>query len=210
MASNRPPANGTLSSLRSSKLLVFFSRPLILASLFDALLPPSWLWGYTWVLLATFLGWSLFNFHLVSTSINTRHNYVYDLLPDAGLMGARSASTPLPKGLKFSADLSPLLEDPARYRRLVGRLLYLNLLVPHANLIGRQLCISFAISKVLLLKAFSTLMPTLCILRPTLMPTGLLALTPAALSQAIASSLGPLLSLGRLKNRILFPGLRLR
>ena len=55
-----------------------------------------------------------------------QHKYVCDLLCDIGLLGARSASTPLPKGLKFSTDLGPLLEDPARYKHVVGRLLYLN------------------------------------------------------------------------------------
>ena len=38
-----------------------------------------------------------------------QHKYVCDLLRDAGLLGVCSTSTPLPKGLKFSTDLGPLL-----------------------------------------------------------------------------------------------------
>ena len=60
--------------------------------------------------------------------------YILSLLNDAGLMGSRSVTTPLPKGYKFVADLGPLLEDPAQYRRLVGYLLYLNLILLFCSL----------------------------------------------------------------------------
>ena len=59
-----------------------------------------------------------------------QHKYVFDLLRDVRLLGARLASTLLLKSLKFSTDLCPLLEDLAHYRHLVGRLLYLNFTRP--------------------------------------------------------------------------------
>ncbi|XP_019054182.1 PREDICTED: uncharacterized protein LOC109115039 [Nelumbo nucifera] len=62
------------------------------------------------------------------TYINQR-KYALDILKDAGLLGVKPAQTPLPKGLKFS-DNSHALPDPDRYRRLIGRLLYLSLTRP--------------------------------------------------------------------------------
>ena len=55
-----------------------------------------------------------------------QHKYILNLLNDVGLMGARSTTTPLPKGLKLLAASNPLLPDPTQYRLLVGRLFYLN------------------------------------------------------------------------------------
>ena len=55
--------------------------------------------------------------------------YILDLLLDVGLLGAKPAITPLPpltKGHQFVADSGPPLADPAPFRRLIGRLLYLN------------------------------------------------------------------------------------
>lgn len=41
-------------------------------------------------------------------------------------MGAKPSDVPLPKGTNFSVDDGSLLSDPAPYRRLLGKLLYLN------------------------------------------------------------------------------------
>ncbi|KAL0437101.1 UNVERIFIED_CONTAM: Retrovirus-related Pol polyprotein from transposon RE1 [Sesamum radiatum] len=51
--------------------------------------------------------------------------YVLDIVSDAGLSRAKSASIPLPLGLKLTADCGALLVNPDSYRRLIGRLLYL-------------------------------------------------------------------------------------
>ncbi|KAL0411096.1 UNVERIFIED_CONTAM: Retrovirus-related Pol polyprotein from transposon RE1 [Sesamum latifolium] len=51
--------------------------------------------------------------------------YIEDIIADTGMDDAKPALTPLPQGLKFSADEGILLPEPSRYRRLVGRLLYL-------------------------------------------------------------------------------------
>ncbi|KAL0431357.1 UNVERIFIED_CONTAM: Copia protein [Sesamum radiatum] len=51
--------------------------------------------------------------------------YVQDIIRDIGLLNARPTSTPFPLGLKLSEDCGALLADQGKYRRLVGRLLYL-------------------------------------------------------------------------------------
>ena len=61
--------------------------------------------------------------------INQR-KYALDLITDVRLLGAKLTATPLPKGLKLSIQDEELLPDVNQYRRLVGRLLYLNLTRP--------------------------------------------------------------------------------
>ncbi|KAL0431208.1 UNVERIFIED_CONTAM: Retrovirus-related Pol polyprotein from transposon RE2 [Sesamum radiatum] len=51
--------------------------------------------------------------------------YILDIVKDTGLTHAKTKSTPLPLGLKLTADCRALLVNPNSYRRLVGRLLYL-------------------------------------------------------------------------------------
>jgi len=63
------------------------------------------------------------------TLLNQR-KYVLDILTDVGLIGAKPARFPLPKGLHLSTDVGNILRQPDSYRRLVGRLLYLTLTRP--------------------------------------------------------------------------------
>ncbi|KAL0435806.1 UNVERIFIED_CONTAM: Retrovirus-related Pol polyprotein from transposon RE1 [Sesamum radiatum] len=51
--------------------------------------------------------------------------YIMDIVKDSGLLEAKAVSTPLPMGLKLTADCGALLINPDSYRRLIGRLLYL-------------------------------------------------------------------------------------
>lgn len=60
----------------------------------------------------------------------SQHKYVTDIIKDAKLLDAKEAHFPLPTGLKLSIETGCLLEDAEQYRRLVGRLLYLNLTRP--------------------------------------------------------------------------------
>lgn len=53
-----------------------------------------------------------------------------DILSDVGMLGSKPTRTPLPKGLMLAADMGDLLLDPNRYRRLIGRLLYLSFTIP--------------------------------------------------------------------------------
>lgn len=56
--------------------------------------------------------------------INQR-KYTLDLLSDTGLLGAKPTNTPMVKNQKFIINATTKLQDPERYRRLIGRLLYL-------------------------------------------------------------------------------------
>ncbi|KAL2253231.1 UNVERIFIED_CONTAM: Retrovirus-related Pol polyprotein from transposon RE2 [Sesamum indicum] len=58
------------------------------------------------------------------TSI-TQSKYIHDIIRDCGLQSAKPVATPLPSGIKLHSTSGAPLADPERYRRLVGRLLYL-------------------------------------------------------------------------------------
>ncbi|GFS42742.1 hypothetical protein Acr_00g0081390 [Actinidia rufa] len=55
----------------------------------------------------------------------SQRKYSLDLLQDTGMLGCRSASTPMVPNLKISAESGELLPDSSIYQRLVGRLIYL-------------------------------------------------------------------------------------
>ncbi|KAL2225518.1 UNVERIFIED_CONTAM: Retrovirus-related Pol polyprotein from transposon RE1 [Sesamum indicum] len=60
----------------------------------------------------------------------SQNKYTQDIVRDVGLSGGRPALTPLPPGLKFSSQPTKPLKDISRYRRLIGRLLYLGFTRP--------------------------------------------------------------------------------
>lgn len=51
-------------------------------------------------------------------------------MTDAGYLGAKPASSPLPHNMKLCMNEGETLEDARIYRRLVGRLLYLTIMRP--------------------------------------------------------------------------------
>uniref|UniRef100_A0A803LEU4 Uncharacterized protein n=1 Tax=Chenopodium quinoa TaxID=63459 RepID=A0A803LEU4_CHEQI len=53
--------------------------------------------------------------------------------------GCTPCTFPFPKGVNLSTESGELLEDPESYRRLVGRLLYLNLSRPDLSFSVQQL-----------------------------------------------------------------------
>jgi hypothetical protein len=59
----------------------------------------------------------------------SQRKYALEIIEDAGLLGAAPIDTPMERGLKLS-DKSDLLKDPGRFRRLVGRLIYLTVSRP--------------------------------------------------------------------------------
>lgn len=72
----------------------------------------------------------------------TQSKYSKDLLRDSNMLDCVPAPTPFPPGLKFLSDdqdSSPLLDHPDQYRRLVGRLLYLNYSRPDLTYALQQL-----------------------------------------------------------------------
>ncbi|CAM8905397.1 unnamed protein product [Rhodiola kirilowii] len=61
--------------------------------------------------------------------INQR-KYALELLEEAGLLGCKPATMPMDSKHSVSTSTSALLDDPTSYRRLVGKLIYLNVTRP--------------------------------------------------------------------------------
>ncbi|CAM8945952.1 unnamed protein product [Rhodiola kirilowii] len=61
--------------------------------------------------------------------INQR-KYALDLLTEVGLLGCKPSSTPMDIKQKLAISNAPKLEDPTTYRKLVGKLIYLNVTRP--------------------------------------------------------------------------------
>ncbi|XP_057805011.1 uncharacterized mitochondrial protein AtMg00810-like [Salvia miltiorrhiza] len=72
------------------------------------------------------------------TCLNQR-KYILDLLKSAGLLGCRSVATPLPLNCRLFLNDSSAYSQLDAYRRLVGRLLYLNLTRPDITYAIQQL-----------------------------------------------------------------------
>ncbi|CAA7020467.1 unnamed protein product [Microthlaspi erraticum] len=54
-----------------------------------------------------------------------QRKYTLDIISDAGCLGSKPATSPIEQQHKLALSDKPFLEDPERYRRLVGRLIYL-------------------------------------------------------------------------------------
>ena len=59
-----------------------------------------------------------------------QRKYVLDLLQEAGLSGCKPYASPIDSKPQLWSTTSPLYSDPKRYRRLVGKLIYLTLTRP--------------------------------------------------------------------------------
>lgn len=84
-----------------------------------------------------FLGVEVFRDH-TGIRLNQR-KYILDLLKDTNMLDCNVAEFPLSKGLQLSLEDKPNLPDPEIYRRLVGKLLYLNLTRPDISYSVQQL-----------------------------------------------------------------------
>lgn len=60
----------------------------------------------------------------------SQRKYAFDILNDVGLLGSRPNSFPMEAYLKLNPDDGDPLHDPTKYRRLVGRLIYLTVTRP--------------------------------------------------------------------------------
>jgi hypothetical protein len=74
--------------------------------------------------------------HGISVS---QRKYCLDMLKDSGLLGAKPASTPLDTSIKLHSAAGVPYNDVSSYRRLVGRLLYLNTTRPDIAFATQQL-----------------------------------------------------------------------
>ncbi|KAJ4808000.1 Retroelement pol polyprotein-like [Rhynchospora pubera] len=59
-----------------------------------------------------------------------QRKYVLDILAECGLLGARPASTPMEQNHRLAESVGDKFKDPAKYRRLIGRLIYLTITRP--------------------------------------------------------------------------------
>ncbi|KAL0440589.1 UNVERIFIED_CONTAM: Retrovirus-related Pol polyprotein from transposon RE2 [Sesamum latifolium] len=69
----------------------------------------------------------------------SQRKYLLDIIHDYHLDDAKPAATPLPTGIKFAASSGSVLGSPDRYRRLIGRLLYLGFSRPDISFPVQQL-----------------------------------------------------------------------
>ncbi|KAL0404527.1 UNVERIFIED_CONTAM: Retrovirus-related Pol polyprotein from transposon RE2 [Sesamum radiatum] len=69
----------------------------------------------------------------------TQRKYINDIITDTEMIDAHPVLTPLPQGVKFSSELGSPLSDPEKYRRLIGRLLYLTFTRPDLSFAVQQL-----------------------------------------------------------------------
>ncbi|KAK3036241.1 hypothetical protein RJ639_030783 [Escallonia herrerae] len=63
----------------------------------------------------------------------SQRKYVLDILAECGLTGCKPASFPMEQQHKLSNESGEICKNPEEYRRLVGRLLYLNITRPNIS-----------------------------------------------------------------------------
>ena len=68
-----------------------------------------------------------------------QRKYVLDMLKDTNMEFCKSTAFPFPKGLKLNHTDGEQLPDPEVYRRMVGKLLYLNMTRPGISYVVQQL-----------------------------------------------------------------------
>lgn len=62
-----------------------------------------------------------------------QRKYTLDILTESGMIGAKPCSFPIDQKLKLTDDMDQPLSNPAQYRRLVGRLIYLTITRPEIS-----------------------------------------------------------------------------
>ncbi|PKI43427.1 hypothetical protein CRG98_036184 [Punica granatum] len=62
-----------------------------------------------------------------------QRKYALDILTECGMLGSRPSYTPMEQNHGLTATLGSWLEDASRYRRLIGRLIYLTITRPNLS-----------------------------------------------------------------------------
>ena len=65
-----------------------------------------------------------------SSMIMSQRKYVFDILKETGMLDCKPVDTPMDPNFKLVSGQGEPLRDPKRYRRLVGRLNYLTIILP--------------------------------------------------------------------------------
>ena len=60
----------------------------------------------------------------------SQKKYALDILEETGMQNCRTVDSPMDPNLKLMADQSEVYLNPERYRRLVGKLIYLTIAIP--------------------------------------------------------------------------------
>lgn len=68
-----------------------------------------------------------------------QRKYILDLLKDADMENCNSVSTPSPPSLHLTDKDGEYLTDPESYRRIISKLLYLNMTRPNISYVVQQL-----------------------------------------------------------------------
>jgi len=68
-----------------------------------------------------------------------QQKYALDFLEEVGLLGCKSANTPMKAYVNLWFDDSHTLDDAGRYRRLIGKLIYLTVTRPVVTFVIRIL-----------------------------------------------------------------------
>lgn len=71
--------------------------------------------------------------HLESGLFLNQRKYTIDILTECGMLGSRPTFFPMEQRHGLSGDSGSLFSDPGRYRRLVGRLIYLTITRPELS-----------------------------------------------------------------------------
>ena len=65
----------------------------------------------------------------------SQRKYALDILEETGMQNCRPVDSPMDPNLKLMADQRGIYPDPERYRRLVGKLIYLTITRPDISFV---------------------------------------------------------------------------
>lgn len=63
----------------------------------------------------------------------SQRKYALDIVNEAGLLGCKPVTTPMEQNHKLLSDKGPFYKNPVRFKRVVGRLVYLSITRPELN-----------------------------------------------------------------------------